>query len=294
MDGLKARGKAVPSFGADEIDDGEEVVFTRPKAGVAAAESDARRQAAVDLTDTPKIVLAVGRGKTGKTTLLRWMAEQALAAKREVRFGDLDPTNASFASYFEGVHQPSDDDPKVRARFLEKFLLHHVKQRASTLIDLGGADTTLRQLLTSLPGLDAAMEADGVSLVLLYLLGPDVDDLAPLAALEELRFAPKATALVRNTAAVEPGFTREESFARATRYGVYRRAVERGAVQLWLPNLLPAREIEARRLTFAQARDGEVRDGSKHGSLSLTDRLRVRAWLEAMDAEMGPIQSWMP
>ncbi len=48
------------------------------------------------------------------------------------------------------------------------------------------------------------------------------------------------------------------------------------------------------RIFAAQARDGQVRPDSKHGSLSLTDRLRVRAWLEAMDAEMAPIQSWMP
>src|SRR3954454_557193 len=71
--------------------------------------SFARRQAAgpvmegVNLAGRPKIILLAGRGKTGKTTAIRWMAERALADKRSLLMGDLDPTNASFSTYFQGV-----------------------------------------------------------------------------------------------------------------------------------------------------------------------------------------------
>jgi CO dehydrogenase nickel-insertion accessory protein CooC1 len=72
-----------------------------------------------------------GRGKTGKTTLLRSVAEQSLEAGHAFLMADIDPTNASFAGYFEGVSRPHDDDPlwvcrattKVRGRIASPGML---------------------------------------------------------------------------------------------------------------------------------------------------------------------------
>jgi hypothetical protein len=72
----------------------------------------------------------------------------------------------------------------------------------------------------------------------------------------------------------------------------------RGArrVPLWMPMLDPAvaADIEAKRLHFADARDGIVPEGRKVTPLGTFDRSRIRQWLEAMDAEFGAVRSWMP
>ena len=68
----------------------------------------------VDLSGKPKIIFLAGRGKTGKTTAIRWMSERALAAGRPLLMGDVDPGNISFGTYFQGVHEPPDrDSPTV-------------------------------------------------------------------------------------------------------------------------------------------------------------------------------------
>ncbi|HUB13870.1 MAG TPA: hypothetical protein VMB34_18120, partial [Acetobacteraceae bacterium] len=60
----------------------------------------------IDLSGKPKLVFAAGRGKTGKTTLLRWLTEKSLGAGGSVLLADIDPSNASFSAYFEDVSRP--------------------------------------------------------------------------------------------------------------------------------------------------------------------------------------------
>ena len=122
----------------------------------------------VDLTGVPRILLLAGRGKTGKTTNIRWMTEMALAAERPVLMGDIDPTNASFSTYFDGVHRPADaDSPAVTLKWLEQFISYALEHRLTTVIDLGGGDTTLRRLVDELPDLPSAVQDAGSALAAL-------------------------------------------------------------------------------------------------------------------------------
>jgi hypothetical protein len=68
----------------------------------------------IDLSGVPKIVMAAGRGKTGKTTLLRWISEASLAGGSGVILADIDPSNASYSLYFDDVARP-DTDSFLRA-----------------------------------------------------------------------------------------------------------------------------------------------------------------------------------
>jgi len=136
------------------------------------------------------------------------------------------------------------------------------------------------------------LESSGVAVVAAYLLGPQTDDLSPLATLEGAGFQPAATALVLNEGLIEASLPREEAFARILRHSAFREAAARGAVPLWMPRLLPAAEIEARRVLFGQAAIGAVREGRKQTALGPFDQGRTRAWLEAMRAELAPVQSW--
>ena len=280
------------SFGAGDLDDAPEVDI-----GV---RSFARKQASdpvldgVDLTGKPKIILVAGRGKTGKTTAIRWMAETSLANGRALLMGDLDPTNASFSTYFQGVHRPTDaDSPALMLKWLEQFLSHAIKHHQTAVVDLGGGDTTLRRLVDELPDLSSMAAEEGSALVTFYHVGPQVDDLSPIATMEARGFQPEATAIVMNEASIDPGLTREQAFARVHKHSVFREAISRGAVPVWMPRLLVADAIEARRLHFVPTRDGlPGKDGQP--AMGAFDRSRVRSWLVSMDQQYGGVRTWLP
>ncbi len=284
---VSIRGGAAPAFqfGADP-DDIPEVNLGLPSMAKAKVASEVVQ--GKDLSAVPRILLVAGRGRTGKTTSLRWMTETALSSGRTVQMGDLDPTNASFSTYFEGVHRPGDaDNPVTALRWLEQFISFSLQNKLNTVIDLGGGDTTLRRLVDELPELPGMVAEQGAALALMYFAGPQVDDLSPIAAMLDRGFQPEATAIVLNEALVEPGQTREQAFARVHKHSVFRASLARGAVPVWMPRLLVADAIEARRCGFLDAQDGKA-------GLGPFDRSRVRFWLNAMTVNFGGVRTWLP
>ena len=207
-----------------------------------------------------------------------------------------DPQNRSLKNYLENVAEPPTNDAAATSRWLEALLRHVMEEKASALVDLGGGDTALHKLLSTVPDLADALDGAGIAPVAVYTIGPRVDDLASLASFEALRFQPAATVLVRNEGLADPMVDRDDAFARVLRHSAYRGAVARGATEVWMPRLDPSvfQELEAKRLSFVQARDGILPEGRKVVPLGPFDRSRVRYWLNLMAAEMEPISSWIP
>lgn len=253
------------------------------------AEDDIVPQKGMDLSDRPKIIFVIGRGKTGKTTLLRWMAEKALESDRAFLMADIDPTNASFSSYFPNVSRPSGYDPVEVRAWLLRFIAYAVEQKNTAIIDLGGGDTALRSLLSEMPTIFAEIDAAGLAPVALYMSGPQPDDLAPIVTLSSHGFAPEARAIIFNEGIAEPGLPRAQSFADVARHPIVRGEIADGALVLWMPKLFAAAAVENRRASFTAARDGKA-----ELNLNMFDRTRVRAWLEAMDHRFSGVTSWMP
>ena len=247
----------------------------------------------LDLAAKQQVVFWVGRGKTGKTTGIRWLAETALARGAPLLMADMDTTNDTFSRYVENVARPPNaSDPATSLKWLDRLLQHALQERASLLVDLGGGDTNLRRLVAQLPDLAALFEAQDFAVVLFHTAGPQEEDLSPLAILQELGFRPTATAIILNEALIEPGDTREAAFTRIYRHSVFRKALEAGAVPIFMPRLFAAQQVEVRRLKFREAVDG--RTGRGDTPLGPFDRSRVKQWLEAMDANFAPIKSWLP
>ena len=247
----------------------------------------------VDLSSKKKVIFFVGRGKTGKTTLIRWLSETALASDGTFLMADMDPTNDTFSKYIEGVARPAEaGDPVLSLKWLDKLLQHAMAEKMSVLVDLGGGDTTLRRLVAQLPDLVSMFETAGFAVVVFYTVGPQEEDLSPMATLEGLGLHPSATAIVLNEGLVEVGEGRETAFARILRHSVFKSAVNRGAIPVWMPKLLPAAQIEMRRLHFQDAAAGHVGQGKT--PLGPFDRARVGTWLNAIDANFGGIKTWLP
>lgn len=256
----------------------------------------ASTQPAVVLDSTAKVLMAIGQGGVGKTTLLRYLAEQVVSREdgEPVALATVDPVNRELAHYFPDAMAPKTQDPAQITAWLEKLLGALMEQKRSAAIDFGGGDISLSRLVAEVPNLQEMMEEAGVQPVALYLMSPRETDVTPLAIMQKAGFQPKATALVLNLGRSDPTRDPEQEFRQLRRQPAYRAALEAGAVEIWMPRLYAAKAIEDRRLGFQQAVNGEAPAGRPGAALGPFDRSRVRHWLMAMDEAFSPIRSWLP
>ncbi len=293
---MKPKAEVIQFRRGASLDDESEIPLASASISVAAAAQDRLSPAALDLAGKPKVWFLIGPNGSGKTALARWMGWNIAGEGRNVLMAALDPQNRSLATWFSGVMQPDTNDGTQTARWLRDLLEHAMAHLESAILDFGGGDTALAKLVNEAPDLGTMLVEAGVNPIACYLVGPRVEDLASLDALERAGFQPAATVIVLNEGRVDSTLMREEAFARVLRHGAFTRAVARGAVVLWMPRLEPevAAEIEGKRLTFGQARDGQVPTGAKFTPIGGFKRSMVRRWLEAMVHEFGPVASWMP
>lgn len=249
----------------------------------------------VALPPGPRAMFVMGPGRSGKTTLLRYIIE-TLLGDRPAAAAALDPQNRSLATFMTDVYQPEVTDPTGVARWAEGFLAFIMAEKQSALLDMGGGDLSMGKLLSDVPDLAANLEEAGVQPVAIYTLSPRVDDLGVLAGYEEQGFQPKATALILNVGLADPTVPRDASFARVLRHSAFQAALARGAVPIWMPRLEAsvAAEIEGKRLRFAQARDGQAPGDQPGAILGPFNRARVRKWMADMEAALAPIRGWLP
>ena len=149
--------------------------FTGPRADVVSLappqEAEPEIGQGIDLAGQAKIIFAAGRGKTGKTTLLRWLTETSIRNGGAPILADVDPSNATFSAYFADVARPETDNPSGVTAWLQELIEYCINERQSALVDLGGGDTTLRSLAAEMPGLAAHIEAAGMAPVMFHLTG---------------------------------------------------------------------------------------------------------------------------
>lgn len=292
----KLKAEIVPFRRRVGLEDEPEISLASASVANAPAVLEALAPTALDLTGQAKAWFLVGPNGSGKTALARWMGWNLATNDRVVSMAALDPQNRSLATWFANVMQPETNDGVQTARWLSDYLDYLMEQKTSAILDFGGGDTALAKMVHEVPDLAATMTAAGVAPVACYMIGPRVEDLASLDALETAGFQPPATAIVLNEGRVDSTLSRDEAFARVFRHSAFTRVVDRGAVVLWMPRLEPevAAEIEGKRLTFGQARDGQVPAGAKFGPIGGFKRSMVRRWLENMQHEFGPVASWMP
>lgn len=254
-----------------------DIAVARPASPAALAAS----VPAIDLSGKPALILLIGRGGTGKTTLARYLIEHAA---RPILTAALDPVNRTLANYVDSVSQPETSDPAACARWLREFLDFAVSGKHPAVIDFGGGDTTLGKLLEEVPDLESMVEEAGMALVALYTMSPRIDDLAPLVA---LGFQPRASALVMNDLG-DPSRAATEAFAPLIAQPSVQAAVDRGAQLVWMPRLdaTVVSRIENRRLSFRNA-------AALDGGLGPFASAQVRAWLRRMDGAFAGVRSWL-
>jgi hypothetical protein len=251
-----------------------------------------RTQPIPDLTTLAKLWLLIGEGNTGKTTLARYLIERLDEHNKlpNTMIAALAPGNRNLVSFAAGTLQPPTADPRETAIWASEYLEALQKARWSGVWDFGGGDTALRTLIEAQPNLAERSEQEGLAVVAGYLFSPRLDDLAFLKSLDGMGFRPRATLLILNLGTAEGV---PSAFDAIRRQPEYKSALDRGAVEIWMPAMpqLVALEIEQARAKFAHARDGHAA-----AEISLLDRVEIRKWLERMDAEFKETEAagWMP
>ncbi len=267
MSAKSTKADVIPLFGRPKLED-EPIIRAKVAPISARPRTDVVSVNALDLTSKPRAWFLIGAGGTGKTLVARYLGWRMAEAQRTAIIAALDPQNRSLATWFSGVQQPETSD---------------------------GSDTALAKLLDLAPDFADRMAAAGVEPIAAHCIGPRPDDLATLDYMEDAGFKPRATVLIMNEGRVDTSLTREEAFARVLRDPAFQAAFKRGAVPIWFPRLEPevATEIEGKRLTFGQARDGLVPDGATFSPIGGLERSMVIRWLDQCDTAFKGIQSWL-
>ena len=241
----------------------------------------------------PKLLVPLGRGARGKTFLVRWMLERAQSQGRDIVVADADRTNATLSSFFDGVVTPPSADDRDVKEFLAQFIERQIEEKFSAVLDLGGGDLVLKQIARETQ-LVQFLSQHGVTPVAIHCIGADVDDLAYLQDVEQSGiFAPDATVLVLNEATVPAHRTPLSAFESTVRnHPILTKVIERGGKLVRMPRLEPAGDIDARRLTFAAAEEGRVKDGQQ--VIGPWKRQQIAIWRRVMEESFAPVAAWLP
>jgi hypothetical protein len=265
-------------------------MVTKREAGSPVAEMErGEDSSSADITNTPKMVIAAGRGKVGKSVTLRLAIEQHVARGGEAVIADADRTNPTLMAFFPGATRPpSAEDEDVRL-WLNDLVDTQIERRGTTFLDLGGGDQTLKQWSRDLD-LAQFLEKYSITPVLLHLLGSDVDDLTYLRDLETV-YAPKHTAIILNEGMVPAGRSPVTAFKPIVEHSIFKAAVDRGAVVVRMPRLGCMQEVDRRRLSFEDAEAGKIKPGQDR--FPPTMQQQVALWRRATAEAFQPIAAWI-
>ena len=239
-----------------------------------------------------RLVVLLGRGNSGKTTLGRVAIEEAHAAGRDPIIADADRNNDTLHRFFEHVVSPTTADERDVEAFIARLVEHMAETGRNALLDMTGGDTFFRRLAGEMQ-LSTWLPEVGIEPVAVHVLGADPDDCAYLRATEEGGlFAPPATALVLNEATVPQGVSPREAFDQAvTEDPIVVATVERGARIVTMPRLACAAEIGKRRLSFADAAANRAPGGGQ--ALGIWKAQQATVWLRAMNLNLASIKEWL-
>lgn len=238
----------------------------------------------------PVLAIPLGRGGRGKSEMARWLVEVMGDAGRTVVAADFDRTNPTLSTFLQGATQPPSAAPEDVKLALEQLLERQIEARHDVVLDLGGGDLTLKDLAREI-GLVEFLQENGVTPAAIHMIGPDLDDLAYLQDMEaDGLFAPPQTLLVLNKGVVPAGRSAEAAFDAVMNHSIFRAAVARGAVPVTMPALGCMHTLDRRRIGFAEAEAGAIKDGvARVGPL---DRSRVKRWRQEMADAFRPALGW--
>lgn len=247
----------------------------------------------------PKIFIAGGRGKLGKSALLRWTIDGMMERGKVPVIADADRTNATLTAFYGEARvrrPPTSEDEDVRGwlnSLADELIEKHIDGGGVMVLDAGGGDLSLKQWCRDLD-LAKFLEEYGAEAVAIHCLGSDLDDLSYLRDLEEV-FQPKKTLLVLNEGVIRGGASALLAFDTILKHKVFLEAVKRGARVVHMPKLACMPEVDRRRLSYQEAQEGVAGRGTEGDQRPLgpTMRQMVAMWRRQMTANFKDVAPWL-
>lgn len=235
----------------------------------------------------PRIVVTLGKQRSGKTTLERWMFERgAVRRTRPLKLIDADPHNDTLHQHFAEAELPGSSSVDDRRVALENAIRSQIAAARAgkpydAYWDIGGGDLLMPRLAHEI-GLTSTLDRAGIDLIAYYLLTPSLSDLDYFRTLDAAGFKPQRLGLVCNAGAVNGDRSPARAFGPLMSDPFIISLIERGAVPLPMP-ALAADAFEAAEGTAAPTfRDALTRlDDFMHET-------RLADWLDvAMEEGIG-------
>jgi hypothetical protein len=243
------------------------------------------------------LIVAVGRQRVGKTTLLNVLTEiyRARGAALRIWNADLHNRTHTLSLFHKDALEPLPGASVVEQRsWIEDRVREQVAQRFDAVLDVGGGITALNTLVDEVR-LVEMLERRGIRVVLMYVLGnerADLDYLERFAA--DRAFMPKSTIVVFNAGLLTNGLSSTTAFDKLMQHPVVLKAIETGAEVTQMPALGCMAAVTDRGLSFADFAGGKQVDGCPE--TSFFDQERVWLWLHRhMPAFFSRLpQEWLP
>ena len=220
----------------------------------------------------PVLMIVVGRQRVGKTTFLNALAQYLRGHGASFEIWDADKMNATnnMSLFHREALQPTSVDPEDVKAWLEQRFTDLVERRFDAMLDVGGGDTPLARLVAEVP-IVPTLEDEGVRVVVVHVVGPDLADLDYLDRFEQDDlFAPEATLIVMNGGLVLSGRGLDFAFQQINDHDTITRSLTKGARIVEMPRLACMGAVTDRGLTFEDAMNGKVgSDGRKRPVTSL-------------------------
>jgi hypothetical protein len=244
----------------------------------------------------PRLVVALGRGRTGKSTFLRYVAETS-SRTRPLRILDADPNNQTLCKHFPDAERPDIVDGAERHGWVESQIERMVLAAAGegdvhdALLDLGGGDRLMKRLGKEV-GLVPALEEAGVDVTAVHMIGPHDADLTFLDEVETSGlFSPRRVLVILNG-----GLAGDRSVAKAfgsvTTSPVLEKigSAARGGRIMVMPPLACMSVLEEKDApSFAWCLTDEGRR-----AVGIFNAQRVRTWLDGMSQLRAECGNWLP
>jgi hypothetical protein len=225
----------------------------------------------------PVLIVAVGRGRVGKTTFLNILGQRyrERGAKLEIWNIDTHGETGAIDDFFPDVRRPAFTGVDDRQKWLEEVIAEQAETRCDALLDVGGGDLVLPKMMKDL-NLGNVAETMRVRVVVVQLVGPVAADLDHFD-LDAVGSGPNLhTIFVMNAGLVVGDVSPLKAFEHVVTSPVVKSAVANGGVVTLLPHLVCLDTIVERRMTFSQA--GDRKRIGKIEPLSVFDAARVRKW----------------
>lgn len=252
---------------------------------------------AIAATRRPVLIVAVGRQRVGKTTLLNALIEiyRSLGAQIEIWNADLHNRTHTLSLFHpDALQPPGGTSVEDQRAWIEDRVREQIKHMRDAVLDVGGGLTALNTLIEEIR-LVELLERRGVRVVLMYVMGNERADLDYLERFaEDSTFLPKSTLIVLNAGLLTGGRSPNTAFDTVMQHKVVLQAADAGARIIRMPALGCMAAVTDRGLSFSDFAAGKQADG--HDESSFFDQERVWMWLNRDMPKflLKAPREWMP